>query len=99
MLNLWPGVVNRPHMVKASASAPGIFFQAWGQFSEVAGHPLCPFIPFPLSRYPYFLFVISVSTVPLNSGIKLLTCSNGEQCCPWRPMLAVYAHYYIGVIL
>ena len=32
--------------------------------------------------YKALYFVISVSTVPLNSGIKILTCSNGEQWCP-----------------
>ncbi len=55
--------------------------QAWGQFSEVARHLACPFIPSPLS-YHNFLFVISVSKVPFKSRIKLLTCSNGEQWCP-----------------
>ncbi len=77
MVNLWPGV-NRPPVVRG-----GRFCQAWAQFSEVARYLPCPFIPGPLSPYPYFLFVISASTVvPLISGIKLLTSSNGEQCCP-----------------
>ncbi len=38
-----------------------------------------------LSCYPYFLYVISVSTVSFNSditNIRLLTCGNGEQWCP-----------------
>ncbi len=74
--------VNRSPVVKGVCLSPRNFCQAWGQFSEVPRCLPCPFIPCPLSRYPYFLFVISISTVPLNSGIKLPTCSTGEQCCP-----------------
>ncbi len=55
--------------------------------------------PFVASRYPYFPLVISITSVPLKSGIKLLTCGNDEQWCPWRPLLTEYVHYYIGVTL
>ncbi len=64
---------------------PQEFHQPWRNFSEVAKCILCPFILCPLSRYPYFLFVICVSTIPLKSGIKSLTCSNGKQ---WYPLAA-----------
>ena len=78
---LWPGV-NRPPVVNGLCLGPRNFYQACRQFSEVASCLHCPFMPCQLSPYRYFVFVISVSTVPLNSDIKLLTCSNGEQCCP-----------------
>ncbi len=76
MINLWPSVV------KGVCLGLGNFARPGGNFLGVAKHLPCPFIPCPSSRYPPFHFAVSVSTVPLNSGIKLLTCSNGEQCCP-----------------
>ncbi len=64
-----------PHVVPQ----PHEFCQVWGQCSGVARYAPCPFMPSSLSCYPYFCDVISVSTVPLNSGIKSLSCGNGEQ--------------------
>ncbi len=60
---------------------PQEFCQAWGQFSEVPGC-LLSIHSTPIKSLSLLIFVISVSTVPLKSGVKLLTCSNGEQCCP-----------------
>ena len=31
------------------------------------------------SHYPYFLYIFSVSTVPLSSSIKLPICGNGQK--------------------
>ena len=76
-----------------------------GQFSEVArleGSPLS--IPSSIGHIPYyFLFVISVSTVPLNTGITVryqhvqdvVMTSSGDPC---HPVLAVFENYCINVI-
>ncbi len=89
-----------PLWLKVSASAPGILpgmgveKLRYSQISPLSIHS------FPIKSLSLLSLLISVSTVPLKSGIKLLTCSNSEQWCPLMASAgSIYAHHYVAAIL